>query len=284
MTQPSSPTTPSPSPDRKRATKLLAERREALTAIPPGKVLKPRVSCEQAIALTTQILGIARTNVSAGGELSDEAWTNFTSELSDLEPSVLTYFAAQDVIEAGLPAESVTRRRELRAKVRAHDQLLSKWARAAFEDDPVEGPIVAALIPGSGVYDDAQDTVGWVAMWRRHPEAREQSPITVAYLDEAEADATELLPLIKAEDTDTEARDLARRAYTAWATTFNHIAKVGTFLTSGDVTWPGITAPKKPAPRDTTDTTDATATTATDATATATADAATGASGPAPTR
>ncbi|MFO0748464.1 MAG: hypothetical protein U1F43_22790 [Myxococcota bacterium] len=188
-------------------------------------------------------------NITEAGELSDAAWASVQTERGELMPMVLAYFAAQDVIEKAAPTQRLARKRELQLKVRAHDAFLGKWARTAFEDDAVEAPTVAALVPGSGTYDDAQDTVGWVAMWRRHPDARAKSPVSEAYLDEAEADATELLPLIEADDSDPARRELARRAYTLWSDLYNHILRVGRFLGGDGVAWSGIAPPARPARR-----------------------------------
>jgi len=129
-----------------------------------------------------------------------------------------------------------------------HDAFLSRWGRPAFEDHPVEGPAVAAIVGGTGTADDAQDTVAWVAMWRRHPDVMAKSPVTPQYLDMAEGDATQLLPLIAADETESASRDVARRAFTAWSRLFNRLTKVGRFLGTDNLSWPGIAAPRTATP------------------------------------
>jgi len=244
---------PPPSgPDRQRATKLLADRRAALDAIPASEVLRPRISWEHAITLTGRLLSLGKTYLVGPVPFTDEAWKALLADVSDLEPTVLAYFAAQDVIDNALPPDSIARKKELRAKVRAHDRSLGKWAVPAFEDDANEAPVIAALTPGSGSNDDALDTVAWVAMWKRHPDALGKSPLTPQYLDEAEADATELLPLLNLEDSDSGRRDIASRAYTRWAQIYQRITKAGRFLSPDDVVWPGIATPPSPTRREAT--------------------------------
>ncbi|MFO0751564.1 MAG: hypothetical protein U1F43_38750 [Myxococcota bacterium] len=111
--------------------------------------------------------------------------------------------------------------------MRAHDAFLGKWARG-LRGRRGRGSDVA-LVPGSGTADVRGTPSARLAMWRRHPDARAKSPVSEAYLDEAEADATELLPLIR---TATPIRRGAswRVGRTLWSDLYNHILRVGRFL------------------------------------------------------
>lgn len=242
-----SPTLP-PTPDRARATQLLDARRPALAAIPEAELARPRVSWEVVLELTGQLTRLFRAHVTGPGDLSEGAWQTVQSALGELEPAAVCFFAAQSTIEAAEPTAHLAKRRELQREVRAHDAFLTRWGRPAFEDHPTEGPAVAAIVGGTGTADDAEDTVAWVAMWRRHPDVMARSPVTAEYLDRAEADATELLPLLAADETDSAARDLARRAFTAWSRLFNRLTKVGRFLGPDDLSWPGIATPRTRTP------------------------------------
>lgn len=233
-----------PTPDRARATQLLDARRPALAAIPEAELLRPRVSWEVVLELTGTLIRQFRSNVTGPGDLSEGAWQAVQSALNELEPAAVCFFAAQSTIEAAEPEARVARRRELQREVRAHDAFLTRWGRPAFEEDPKEASAVAAIVGGTGTADDAEDTVAWVAMWRRHPDVMAKSPVTPEYLDQAEADATELLPLLAADETDSASRDLARRTFTAWSRLFNRLTKVGRFLGPDDLSWPGIAAPR----------------------------------------
>lgn len=235
-------------PDRARATALLDARRPALATIPEAELMRPRVSWEVALELTGNLTRLFRAYVTGPGDLSDSAWQNVQSALSEVEPAAICYFAAQNTIETAEPANLVARKRELQRQVREHDAFLTRWGRPAFEDHTKEAPSVAAILSGTGTADDAEDTVAWVAMWLRHPDVMAKSPVTPQYLEQAEADATELLPLLAADETESASRDLARRTFTAWSRLFNRLTKVGRFLGPDDVSWPGIAAPRTRTP------------------------------------
>ncbi len=248
MTQPANspmlPSTPPEALDRARATAVLDEHRPALAAIPEAELVRPRVSWEAVFELTNNLERQFQAFVTGPGDLSESAWQGVQAALGEVRPAAVCYFAAQSTIEVAEPADRVARRRELQRKVREHDAFLTRWGRPAFEDHAKEGPAVAAIVGGTGTADDAEDTVAWVAMWRRHPEIMAKSPVTAQYLDNAEADATELLPLLAPDETESAARDVARRAFTAWSRLFNRLTKVGRFLGPDDLSWPGIAAPR----------------------------------------
>lgn len=93
------------------------------------------------------------------------------------------------------------------------------------------------IIKGRGIRDDADDTIRWIALFRQEwSKVAGQTPVTAKRLDKAELDATELLVMLdKMDDERTGSpRDMRRRAYTRWYSSYAEIMSLGRYLLRDD--------------------------------------------------
>ncbi|WP_437765845.1 hypothetical protein WME77_01965 [Sorangium sp. So ce764] len=226
------------SPEPKRMNDLFAEMKPTLLELPSDSLQKPRVSRERALQLTAALRQeFAPLVPRLAEELSPAKVKRRKADLDALEPRALVFYAADLAVDAPWTSAQKERRAALARKVREHDELLSAWAAPVFRKDPEASAIVADIQRGKGTRDDAEDTVRLVALFRRHwPAIKGQTPVKEAYLDEAEADATELLALLDAGETSAKGspRDLRQRAYTHWLSAYVELLHLGRYLERDD--------------------------------------------------
>lgn len=226
------------SPEPKRMNDLFTEMKPTLLELPSDSLQKPRVSRERALQLTAALRQeFAPLVPRLAEELSPAKARKRKADLDALEPRALVFYAADLAVDAPWTSAQKERRAALARKVREHDELLSAWAAPVFRKDPEASAIVADIQRGKGIRDDAEDTVRLVALFRRHwPAIKGQTPVKEGYLDEAEADATELLALLDAGETSAKGspRDLRQRAYTHWLSAYVELLHLGRYLERDD--------------------------------------------------
>lgn len=174
--------------------------------------------------------------------IADRAWAFYAADLAATELDT-------DEAKAELAA--------LAARVAKHDRELSKWARPLFGDEPGAAEVLDDIARGRGRRDDADDVLRLVKLFRKGWEQIEAKQLVSAEtLDEAEADAKQLLDHLSTSASDP-ARDLAARAYSAWARDYQELKDLGRYIARADADaaarFPGIhtaisRASKKPEP------------------------------------
>jgi len=217
----------------KRMHELLAAARNDLLALPTASLERPRVTRERAVQLTTTLRQEVEPLLPRFAEvLAPDALAARTADYQSLEERALIYYAADLAIDAAGPSAMRAQRADLAAKVHEHDALLSEWAAPLFRKHAAAAAELTAILRGRGVRDDADDTLKLVSLFRRHwPAVQGQTPVTEAYLTEAEADATTLVQLLdQLEGAANTPRDLRRRAFTYWSRPYQEIYHLGRYL------------------------------------------------------
>ncbi|WP_437827416.1 hypothetical protein [Sorangium sp. So ce1153] len=226
------------SPEPKRMNDLFAEAKPTLLELPSDSLERPRVSRERALQLTAALRQeFASLMPRLAEELSPAKARKRKADFEALEPRALVFYAADLAVDAPWTSVQKERRAALARKVREHDELLSAWAVPLFRKDEEASAAVADIQRGKGTRDDAEDTVRLVALFRKHwPAVKGQTPIKESYLDEAEADATELLGLLDVGETSAlgSPRDLRQRAYTHWLAAYLEVFHLGRYLQRHD--------------------------------------------------
>lgn len=218
---------------------LFIAAKPALLAMEESTLQRSRVSRERATSLTASLVA-ALTPIEAqfAVELSPERAAERSADLLAVMPNAQIFYAADLAVEDPWTPVGKARFADLAKKVRAHDRTLSTWGVPLFKDDKDLGPVVADIMRGRGKRDDADDTIRWVAMFRNQWSwAAGKTPIKAAYLDVAEAEATELLHLLDAGQKDERPgspRDLRTRAYTRWILTYNELLAAGRYVLRHD--------------------------------------------------
>jgi hypothetical protein len=216
-------------------------------AIPKDQFIAVTVSRERVQALTWHILTqISYWMPRLDQELAAERAQQRRDEQNRLGERAHAFYAADLLAEEAYAPAPGQERQRLFERVAEHDRILLKWARPLFGDDPRRAEILDDIQRGTGYQDSADDVVRLVAMFRGNwAEAEGKTPITRDFLDSAEADATRMFGFLS--DTDgAEARDLARRAFTAWARDYRELMALGRYLARDDkdvlLRFPGIHA------------------------------------------
>lgn len=222
----------------KKMNELFTAAKSALLALPSEILVRPRIPRERATQLTTVL---RREFLPLLPRLADELTKARVAErkadFEALEPNALIFYAADLAVEVPWTSEQKARRAYLVKKVREHDDTLSGWAVPLFKGDKTLRTLVTDILRGRGIRDDADDTVRWVALFRKEwAHAKGKTPVTLEYLHEAEGEATEMLGILDSaeEETPGSPRDLRRRAYTQWLTTYSEIFQLGRYLLRGD--------------------------------------------------
>jgi len=222
----------------KNMNELFLAAKPALLKLPDDSLQRPRIARERATQLTT-ILRREFTPLlpRLPEELAKPRVAERKADFEALEPNVLVFYAADLAVETPWTSEQKQRRAELVAKVRQHDDHLSSWAVPVFKRNKEARAIVSDILRGRGIRDDADDTVRLVALFRQHwATVKGKTPITAEELTEAEAEATELLQILDADDANTKGspRDLRRRAYSVWYWSYQEIFHLGRYLLRHD--------------------------------------------------
>jgi hypothetical protein len=217
---------------------LLDAAKASLLALPADSLLRPRISRERALYMTS-ILRRELLPVIAliPEELSAARAAERQVDYDELEQRAFVFFAADMAIEDPWPSEKKTRRRELVSRVREHDRHLSSWAIPVFRKNDDARAAVASILRGKGLRDDAEDTLRLVDLFRRTwDEVKGQVPITLEQLAEAESEAEELILLIGTFDSDQRGslRDIRKRAFTAWLKPYKEVYHLALYLLRGD--------------------------------------------------
>jgi hypothetical protein len=217
---------------------LFAAAKSELLAMDESKLQRPRVFGERATQLTAALVKEVQPLVARfAEELAPARVAQRSADLAAVTPNAQIFYAADLAVEDPWTSEQKARRDELVKKVREHDETLSAWAVPLFKNDPKARDIVASIVRGRGIRDDANDTVRWVSLFKdRWSEVEGKTPVTLATLDVAEAEATELLAILDASGDESKGspRDLRRRAFTRWANGYNELADVARYLLRAD--------------------------------------------------
>ncbi|HSN99152.1 MAG TPA: hypothetical protein VLS89_12745 [Candidatus Nanopelagicales bacterium] len=225
-------------PSTKRMHDLFSTSKPELLALPDGSLERPRIARERAMQLTTILRGEFEPLLPRLPALfQPDVAAARAADYQALEPRALVFYAADLAAESPWTSDQKASRAELVVKVREHDDALSQWAVPLFRKDPVASQEVADILRGRGIRDDAEDTVRLVALFRRHwANVKGKTPITAAYLEEAERDATALVAILdEAEGVTTGSpKDLRRRAYSWWAEAYQEIFDLGRYLLRAD--------------------------------------------------
>lgn len=214
-----------------RLTAVLEKYRAELEAIPKQEFVNITISRERMLALTDRVVTNMREHEPTfEQEIAPARAAQRRAELKRLPERAQVFFAA-DLLSAAVYTPAEEREwNELRTRVAEHDRVLFKWASPLFGDDAELKSVLDDIQAGTGHQDSAEDVVRLVVMFRDHwPEADGQTPITREYLDRAEIDATRMLDLLE-NKAGAEARDLARRAFTAWAHDYRELISLGRYL------------------------------------------------------
>ncbi|MCG8424919.1 MAG: hypothetical protein MJE77_44110 [Proteobacteria bacterium] len=239
--------------DEKRMSEILQRHRAELMALDKSTLVAPRVSRARVVALSqTLVDGYQTIAPMLDDELSKARATERRGQAEGLEERALAFFAA-DLAQQESASSEPGRRAELAQHVAECDHYLFKWAWPMFGDDPELATALLDIQRGRGQQDCAEDVLRLVEMFRDHwAQASGQTPVTLEYLDRAEADATRLVTMLDADDLDG-VRDLARRAYSAWYHDYRDIMALGRYLLRDrrgiETMFPGIAAERRSARR-----------------------------------
>jgi len=239
-----------------RTQELLAAARNDLLALPTAALLRPRLPRERVLHLTSVIQREFEPLLSRlDDELSPARAAARRADYHALETRALVYHAAELAVEQPWSFAEKAHRAELIARAREHDETLSSWAVPLFRKDEEASAIVADILRGKGIRDDAEDTLRLVQLFRsRWPDVAGKTPVTEAQLAQAEADATELIEVLDSIEGEGlgSPRDLRRRAFTWWFQPYTEIFLLGRYLLRHDVVaaerFPGVLAERAAGP------------------------------------
>jgi hypothetical protein len=229
---------------------LFAGAKGDLLAIPAETLLRPRLPREGVVELTEVIRReFAPLLSQLAGELSEARAAARRADYDALEARARIYFAADLAVEEPWTPAQKARRAELVARVREHDETLSGWAVPLFRKDQEASALVADILRGKGIRDDAEDTLRLSALFRsRWGEVAGKTPVAEAQLAEAESEAAELIRILDTLESEGlgSPRDLRRRAFTYWFQPYTELFLLGRYLLRHDVAaaerFPGIAA------------------------------------------
>jgi len=225
-------------PEPKRLNDLFAAAKPMLLALPPESLVQPRVMRDRATRLTgilkqefTPLLSLLPI------ELAPERAAARKADFDNIETHSLVYYAAELVIEGPWTSDQKARKAELSVKVREYDRYLSRWAVAVFDTHPDAKTVLASILRRHGTRDDADDTIRLGHLFRDHwTDVAGKAPVTTAYIEAAEADATALLQILDAgkEAPTGSPRDMRKRAYTVWHRSYSELFHLGRYLRRDD--------------------------------------------------
>lgn len=222
----------------KKMNELFNAAKPALLALPPDSLVRPRIPRERATHLTTLLRREFQPLLPLlAAELAPARVALRHADFEALEPNALIFYAADLAIETPWTSEQRARRATLVKRVHDHDDTLASWALPLFKRNKDLRPLVDDIVRGRGTRDDADDTIRWVALFRGEwPSIEGKTPVTLTSLSEAEEEATELLGMLDAAEDETlgSPRDLRRRAFTRWSTTYSELFHLGRYLLRGD--------------------------------------------------
>lgn len=216
--------------DPPRMIAILEQFRAELEAIPREQFAKINVLRGRVLELTDLVLESFTPCVPMMKEMFSPTLISKMAERRERVSLLAQAFFAADLLATEEFGDVAANDRNLLfGRVAEHDKMLLKWAWPLFGDDEVLKKLLADIQRDTGHQDDAEDTIRLVRMFRTNwAAAAGKTPIDEAYLDQAEADATEMIAMLtsKAE----QMRDLARRGFTAWRIEYREIIRVGRFL------------------------------------------------------
>ena len=217
---------------------LFTAAKPELLAMDETRLHRPRVSGERATQLTALLMKeVQPLAVRFAQELAPERVAERQADLAVVTPNAQIFYAADLAVEDPWTSEQKARRAELVKKVHEHDETLSAWAVPLFKNDAKAREVVASILRGRGVRDDANDTIRWVALFKdRWSDADGKTPVTLAKLATAESEATELLAILDASGDESKGspRDLRRRAFTRWVVAYKELEDLGRYLLRAD--------------------------------------------------
>jgi hypothetical protein len=225
-------------PEPRKMNELFEAAKPKLLLLPSETLLRPRITRERASSLTSTLRREFQPLLSAlDSELSPARAAERKADYEALESSVLVFYAADLAVETPWTSGQKARRNELVMKVRNHDAMLSAWAVPVFRGNKEVMVVLANILRGRGIRDDADDTVRIVALFRKHwSDVKSMMPITEQNLTTAEEEATELLQILDGSENPATGspRDLRRRAYTVWHRAYTETFHLGRYLSRHD--------------------------------------------------
>ncbi len=233
---------------------ILDELQPTLLALPDATVATPRVTRDTALALTETMTGAYGPIAGRIGEVLHPDLAKARAEgLASLPNRVFAFYAADVYADKAFTPEVKRRRTELGAAVREHEASLTPWAQAVFRDDPEAQAELAAIARGRGYVDDADDVLRLCRLFTdRWDAVGALLPFEPSVLTQATADATALLAILKRAEGVDPARDLARRAYTYWASEYQALLALARFIhwddPSAAARFPSLAEPRRTAP------------------------------------
>ena len=164
----------------KKMNELFTAAKPALLALPSDTLVRPRIPRERATQLTTML---RREFLPLLPRLADELTKARVAErhadFEALEANALIFYAADLAVEVPWTSEQKTRRAYLVKRAREHDDTLSGWAIPLFKGNKDLRALVTEILRGRGIRDDADDTVRWVALFRKEwAHAKGKTPVT----------------------------------------------------------------------------------------------------------
>lgn len=224
--------------EQAKMNELFVAAKPALLAMDADILVRPRVPRERATQLTAILLREIEPLVPRfAEELAPARVKERKADVAAVGPNAQIYYAADLAVEVPWTSEQKARRAELVKNVHTHDDYLSGWAIPLFKHDEELSARVADIVRGKGTRDDAEDTVRWAALFREQwAHAKGKTPVTLEYLAGAEAEATELLQMLDLDNNESlgSPRDLRRRAFTRWVTSYDELYSLGRYLLRDD--------------------------------------------------
>src|SRR5262245_49149374 len=167
-------------PEPRKMNELFEAAKPKLLLLPAETLLRPRITRERASSLTAILRREFQSLLSAlDSELSSARAAERKADYEALEPNLLVFYAADLAVETPWTSAQKARRNELVRNVRHHDETLSGWAVPVFRKNKEAKRVLADILPGRGIRDDADDTVRIVALFRKYWDSvKTMMPIT----------------------------------------------------------------------------------------------------------
>jgi hypothetical protein len=231
--------------------KLLDEARPALAAMNGKQLAARKISRDRVLELTGVLLSnFPPIDEQLEVELSPERAVTRREQAVGLKLRAWVYVAA-DLQADELFSDTIKQERDaLAVSVAAHDQMLMKWAIPLFDDNPQHVETLRDIQRKTGRRDDAEDVLRLVRLFRDNWKLAEgNKKLTLKMLDTAATEAATQLELLESSKANP-ARDVAARAYTAWAVDYGELVAMCRYLTRHDedsvARFPGIHSAANP--------------------------------------
>ena len=234
--------------ETKKMNKLFEEYYEALLAMDKDSLLSSKVVRGKAHELTLFLVPNIIKLFDMMPSVFSDAYTQELRESAEELPNlVLVFYAADLKNENSWTEEQQKLKKELAAKVRGHDKFMFKCLWLLFENHPELEPTLTDIKKRSGHRDNADDVIRMSGIGQENwDDIVGKSPLTLEYIEQAEADANEFIKLldISSPEAPTSPNQMKRRAYTKWHRTYKELCLAGRFLVrhqkDGKKQFPGV--------------------------------------------